>query len=57
MSELGLVGLGVAGVRVCERGEGGKGRGPCGPSVDRPVDRSVDRCVFIGFLPWTVNLI
>ena len=30
-------------------------RGPCGPSVDRPVDRSVDRCIFIGFLPWTVN--
>ena len=24
-------------------------RGPCGPSVDRPVDRSVDRCIFIGF--------
>ena len=31
-------------------------RGPCGPSVDRPVDRSVDRCIFLGFLPWTVNL-
>ena len=31
-------------------------RGPCGPSVDRPVDRSVDRCIFIGFPPWTVNL-
>ena len=30
-------------------------RGPCGPSVDRPVDRSVDRCIFIGFPPWTVN--
>ena len=31
-------------------------RGPCGPSVDRPVDRSVDRCIFTRFLPWTVNL-
>ena len=35
---------------------GGGGRGPRGPSVDRPVDRSVDRCIFLGFLPWTVNL-